>query len=148
LVSIIWQQVFWLVAWAGNGCRWQGLKIAALLYRSALSNPFATRHMWRMAYKTKLIWRYLHLIQTLNHQRREMAQDVKAVKNFNTWGSGDAVLTISQKCDEWPFLFATTVANAKIMLGIADIEVCVIWVIFITHLKFLIKDLSLNDKSV
>jgi hypothetical protein len=49
-----------------------------------------------------------------------MDQDVETVKN--TWGSGDAVYTISQKCDEWAYFFATTVANAKIMLDIAALN--------------------------
>jgi hypothetical protein len=44
----------------------------------------------------------VHLIHTSNHQEEceEMAQDVKTVKNFNTLDFGDAVLAISQKCDE------------------------------------------------
>jgi len=29
---------------------------------------------------------------------------------------------MSYKCGEWPFLFATTVSNAKILLDIADIN--------------------------
>jgi hypothetical protein len=33
-------------------------------------------------------------------------------------------ISISQKCDEWPYLFATTVANAKIMLDIAVLLSC------------------------
>jgi len=45
-----------------------------------------------------------------------MAQDVKL--NFSQ--TKDALLLCHNKCGEWPYLFATIVANTKILLDIAD----------------------------
>ena len=51
-----------------------------------------------------------------------MAQDVKIVKNMCILDTTDDFFAKSHKCGEWPYLFATFVANAKLQLDIADIE--------------------------
>jgi hypothetical protein len=35
----------------------------------------------------------------------------------------DTILTLSQKCGEWPYSFTTFVANRKILLDTADLVV-------------------------
>ncbi len=46
-----------------------------------------------------------------------MAQDVKL--NFSQ--TKDVFLLCHNKCGEWPYLFATSVANTKILLDIAGL---------------------------
>ena len=48
-----------------------------------------------------------------------MAQDVNVVKNIDVLDTRDALCDMSHKCGERPYLFATIVVNAKILLDIA-----------------------------
>ena len=49
-----------------------------------------------------------------------MAEDIKIVKKhgMGILETRDALFAMSQKCGEWPYLFATIVMNEKIMLDI------------------------------
>ena len=44
---------------------------------------------------------------------KKKAKDVQLHKSIGT------LLTMAQKCDEWPNLFATVVANVELLLDIA-----------------------------
>ncbi len=54
--------------------------------------------------------------------RKEMAQDVKFVKKLGHIRWFRCSFATSQKCGEWPNLFATIVANTELPLDIAVLE--------------------------
>ena len=69
--------------------------------------------------------RSFHLIHTLNHQN-DVKSDGTGSENWQfehiIRHLEMPILLCHTKCGEWPYLFATIVANAKIMLDIADLN--------------------------
>ena len=101
-------------------------------FKSALSNPFTTRHMWRMTFK---MWR---IAVSKSHKiyicfgpdfplNSNFSVEISKKKAHNVsfgafWLIWRIFLPCSFKCGEWPYSFATVVANGKILLDITDLN--------------------------